>query len=86
MAKEKLITRTVKVMNVTVFLANLETKQITEATVTIPYAKKESKIFESARVILEDSNTKVASIKNVETAEKKYGMPESQFITEATEL
>lgn len=86
MAREKLITRTIKGLNVTYISANIESNEMTEETVLIPYCKKESDIIARVKTMIEDENIKFVTITGVEVTESKYGMTESAFLAEAKKL
>ena len=86
MAKEKLITRTIKTLEVNYISADLTTNQMNEGTVTIPYTKKETEIIARVKAVIETSEIKFVTITGVTVAEEKYGMTESTFLAEATKL
>ena len=86
MAKEKMVTRTIKVIKAKVFIANTATKETTEDFVTIPYVRKESEILKKVREMIETDTIKVAAVLETTVVENKYGMPESQFINEGKAL
>lgn len=86
MAKEKLITRTIKTLEVKYISADLNTNQMNEGIVTIPYTKKETEMIARVKAIIESDTVKFVTISDVTVAEEKYGMTESAFLAEARKL
>lgn len=89
MKKEKMITRTVLITEVSAMVINKETLEVGETTVSINKVFKKPELLENATseyIDKLDLNLKLVSIVHTEEKEILYGMPESEFIKNSTIL
>lgn len=87
MAKERMVTRTVKRTEITCKVANTETETINSHIFTIAGVyKDEKKLFKVAKYFIDDETHKLVSIVSATVKECLYGMPEVEFIANATIL
>lgn len=87
MARERNVTRTFKVMHVTVLVANSETRAIEEVVVDLPRIYKDEKAL--VKVLTKEVNTdimKFVSVVDTSVEEKLMGMSEIEFLKHAKEL
>lgn len=83
MKKEKMITRTILITEVSAMVINKETLEVGETTVSINKVFKKPELLENATSEYIDKlglNLKLVSIAHTEEKEILYGMPESEFI------
>lgn len=83
MKKEKMITRTILITEVSAVVINKETLEVGETTVSINKVFKKPELLENATSEYIDKlglNLKLVSINHTEEKEILYGMPESEFI------
>ena len=83
MKKEKMVTRTVLITEVSAMVINKETLEVGETTVLINKAFKKPELLERATseyIDKLDLNLKLVSINHTQEKEVLYGMPESEFI------
>lgn len=89
MKKEKMITRTVLITEVSAMVINKETLEVGETMVSINKVFKKPELLENATseyIDKLDLNLKLVSIVHTEEKEILYGMPESEFIKNSTVL
>ena len=89
MKKEKMITRTVLITEVSAMVINKDTMEVGETTVSINKVFKKPELLENATSEYIDKlglNLKLVSIVHTEEKEILYGMPESEFIKNSTVL
>lgn len=86
MRKEKMVTRTVSIINVEVLVVDIVSRETLTTNVTYPSsAYLESEALKRANAIMAENHKAVAVI-NHTSSELLYGMPESKFIELATVL
>lgn len=87
MAREPMVTRTIKSTKAVVLLMNITTKTLEEKEVIVPRTyEKEEKLVKAINTALKDSNLKVCVVLSTETVETLYGMSEFDFIANAKVL
>ena len=80
MRKEKMVTRTVSIINVEVLVVDIVSRETLTTNVTYPSATYlETEALKRANAIMPDNHKAVAVI-NYTRSELLYGMPESKFI------
>lgn len=80
MRKDKMVTRTVSIINVEVLVVDIVSRETLTTNVTYPSsAYLESEALKRANAIMPANNKAVAVI-NHTRSELLYGMPESKFI------
>lgn len=85
MARERVVSRTIKVAHVTALCLDTETAEPCNITVPISASIKDAKMMlRAVRKMIETDTLKVAKIVNVEIEEALYKMPESKFVELAT--
>lgn len=80
-----MVTRTIKGNEVSVTVVNKESKEITTELITIGEVKNAKELNKAVSKAIGDGKVLV-SIDGVTEIEKRYGMLESDFIAQATEL
>ena len=81
MARERVVSRTIKVANVTALCLETETAEPCNITVPISASIKDEKaMLKAVRKAIETDTLKVAKIVNVEIEEALYKMPETKFV------
>lgn len=81
MARERVVSRTIKVANVTALCLETETAEPCNITVPISALIKDDKArLKAVKKMIETDTLKVAKIVNVEITEALYKMPEAKFI------
>lgn len=86
MRKEKMVTRTVSIINVEVLVVDIVSRETLTTNVTYPSsAYLENEALKRANAIMPENHKAVAVI-NHTRSELLYGMPESKFIELATVL
>lgn len=84
MKKEKMVTRTFKLYEVTVLAVDTDTAEVHNETVNVTrLSGKEEKDLKFIQPLLSNENSKAVKIVNVETKEEVYGMSELDFIASA---
>lgn len=84
MAKERMVTRTIKQTEITCKVANIESETINEHTFIIGGVyKDEKKLMKAAKAIMDDDNYKLISIVSATVKDCLYGMTEAEFIANA---
>ena len=87
MARERVVSRTIKVAKVTALCLDTETAEpcniATRISATI---KGEKAMMKAVKKAIETDTLKVAKIVNVEIEEALYKMPEAQFVALATKV
>ena len=87
MARERVVSRTIKVANVTALCLDTETAEPLNLTVAISATIKDEKgMLKAVRKAIETDTLKVAKIVNVEIEESLYKMPEHVFISYAEKV
>ena len=87
MARQPMVTRTIKSTKAVVLLMNITTKTPEEKEVIVPRTyEKEEKLVKAINIALNDSNLKVCAVLSTETVETLYGMSEFDFIANAKVL
>lgn len=82
MARERVVSRTIKVAHVTALCLDTETAEPCNITCTLPATIKEEKaMLKAVKKAIETDVLKVAKIVNVEIEENLYKMPEAKFIS-----
>ena len=87
MARQKMVTRSMKVTETQVLMVNLDT-QTTETTVVfMPNTYKDDKaLMKALEKVYADSNLKPVHVTTSTVIEKLYGMTEKAFLDNAQEL
>lgn len=83
MAKESMITRTIKTTDATVLCLDIETGEPCNRTFTLSGERtKEKEVIKEVSAILANTEPNVKAVHLVDTGitEKLYGMPESTFL------
>lgn len=87
MAREPMVTRTIKSTKAVVLLMNITTKTPEEKEVIVPRTyEKEDKLVKAITTALHDENLKVCAVLSTEVVETLYGMTEFDFIAYAKVL
>ena len=87
MARERVVSRTIKVANATALCLDTETAEPCNITVPISAMIKDDKaMLKAVKKAIETDTLKVAKIVNVEIEEALYKMPEAQFVALATKV
>ena len=87
MAREPMVTRTIKSTKANVLLMNSATKTLEEKEVIVPRTyEKEDKLVKAITTALHDENLKVCAVLSTEVVETLYGMTEFDFIAYAKVL
>lgn len=86
--RERMVTRTVKVSDVTCMMVNVDTKEVFEKTVRLP---GKFKILEAAKAAVDKAYENMPAIKpievtNIHTEIILYGMSEQDFVNAAEVL
>lgn len=84
--KERLITRTISNSTVTVKVYNLDTDEVTTATLDITGKFSNDELLKRAEARLKGGNFKVLKLVDVKFTEKLYGCTEAQFMAIAKEI
>ncbi len=79
MARERMVTRTVSTLQVSVMVVHMETKQVETVTVEIPYTDNAKQVEKLVRNSLKEG---LAYVQCIDATQKEtlYGMPEAEFI------
>ena len=87
MARERMITRTIKETNVSVMYVNVSTASVDYCDYKLAgeFDTNEA-IMKYLKKNYEDENIKIVNIVNVDTVDKLYGMPEAEFMALARVL
>ena len=83
MARERMVTRTVKEIIAEVATLNIETLESKLETVTVVNVEDTADILKAAKKSYETATVKVVAVKSFTTKEVRYGMPEADFIKAA---
>lgn len=87
MARERAVTRTINVTNVTAICMDIEKMENKEEVLTITGdLPTDEQLLKKLRKQYETSVYKVVAIKSKDTVEKLFGMPEVEFLKYAKEL
>lgn len=85
MARQRMVTRTIKAMEVTVLCLDTDTAEPCNRTVTLSgVAKNEKALLKAVKKLIESDNFKVVKVVDINEFEAKYVMPETEFIAHAT--
>lgn len=79
MARMRMVTRTVEVINVEVMAINTETAEVTRPVYTVT-GVADSAIEKAVRKLYETDTVKIVKILSTSRTECLYGMPEDEFI------
>lgn len=87
MARERMVTRTIKETTVSVMYVNVIDAKVDYCDYIISgdYDSNEA-IMKYLKKMYENDNIKLVNIINVDTVDKLYGMPEAEFMRLAKEL
>ena len=80
MARERMVTRTIEVMEYGVMCVNTQTQTVTTQVLTLTGTVTDEKALKLARKQFETEHLKVVTICHKNVTEELYGMPESEFI------
>lgn len=80
MAKEKMITRTIRTHTVTVMCVNTETHEVFNAEYRMGFIKDTDKMFQKLKKQEDTEKIKLVSIVGINTSEHLYEISENDFI------
>ena len=87
MARERMITRTMKTTKVNVLCLELDTVEPCNKDIVIPTTfKDKKKLFNKVKEMIDTDQLKAVNITSAEEVETLYGMSEEDFIAHAKEL
>ena len=86
MARQRIITRTIKVAECETMLVNVETAEVRIEVLEISGEVDETTALKTLKKLYEDDTTKVVAIQNISIREELYGMPEIMFLKLAKRL
>ena len=87
MARQKMVTRTMKTTHVNVLCLEIETAEPFNKDIVIPSTyKDEKKLFNKVKELIDTDSVKAVHMTDVEEVETLYGMTEQEFIEHAREL
>lgn len=87
MARERAVTRTINVTKVTCICMDIDKMENSEQSFNLTgEVPTNDKALKEAKKLYETETFKIVAIKNTETIEKLYGMPEVEFLKYAKEL
>ena len=80
MARERMITRTIKIAGVDVMTIDTTTAEVAIKSYTTEPQENEEKYLKVLRKEFETDNFKLVKIEEVQIFEELYGMPEKEFM------
>lgn len=89
MARQPMVTRTIKTTNVKALAVDINAQKVTEVTCVLPRTYKDNKAILKALEAQNDGSVKTLKYVDIISAEVEdtlYGMTEAQFITVASKL
>lgn len=86
MRKEKLVTRTIKSTHVVVLMANIETGTCERKEVVIAGTPIDKELMKKIKSEIETDTLRFVKIESKDITEKLYGMSESTFVENASEI